>query len=188
MLLLRPLSISFAAMTLLTGLVYPVTITGIARIAFPDKASGSLLTVNHQVRGSRLIAQATEDPRYFSGRPSSTNPFPTNAAASAGSTLAASNPALGQSVMQRVRALQAANPGQSDPIPQDLVSASASGLDPHISPEAARWQVLRIAGTRGLEQAIVQHLIDTHIESGFLSPERVDVLELNQALDELRRR
>lgn len=186
--LLRPLSISFSALALLTGLLYPAASTGIARIIFPYKAGGSLVIVDGRVRGSRLIAQATEDPRYFSCRPSATQPFPTNAAASAGSTLAASNPALGKAVVQRVMSLQAANPGQPEPIPQDLVSASASGLDPHISPESARWQALRIARVRGLEPALVQRLIDEHLEGGSLAPGRVNVLGLNLALDELHRR
>lgn len=183
--LVRPLSVSFGALVLITGAIYPATVTGIAHAIFHDRAEGSLIRVEGRVRGSRLIAQATEGPRYFSCRPSATGPFPTNAAASAGSTLAASNPALGTSVIRRLRALRDTNPGQPDPVPQDLVSSSASGLDPHISPEAARWQAGRVAGARGLASAAIESLIEAHVEGGFLSPRRVNVLELNQAVDAL---
>ncbi len=186
--LVRPLCISFGALALLTGIAYPVAVTGIARVAFPDQAGGSLLRVGGRVRGSRLIAQATQDPRYFRCRPSPTGPFPTNAAAGAGSTLAASNPARRSAGARRLAELRASDPGQRDPVPQDLVSASGSGLDPHISPESARWQAGRIASARGMARDAVERLIERHLEGGLLSPRRVNVLVLNQALDGLEGR
>lgn len=179
----RPLLVSFGALTLATGLAYPALVTGLARIAFPAKAGGSLVLQGGRVRGSGLIAQATEDPRYFWSRPSPTLPFPTNAGAGAGSTLAQSSPALREAVAARLRALRDSDPGHPDPVPQDLVTASASGLDPHISPEAAQWQVPRIARLRGLDPAHLQALVARHTWKGFPGPPRVEVLSLNLALD-----
>ncbi len=186
--MLRPLLVSFGALTLLTGLLYPAAITAAARLAFPKQAGGSLLRVEGQVRGSRLVAQATEDPRYFWGRPSATATFPTHAGASGGSYQAPSNPALAEAVATRIKALQASHPDHTEPIPQDLVTASASGLDPHISPEGARWQAGRVARLRGLDLAAVLTLVDRHVERGAFIPARVNVLELNLALDTLERK
>lgn len=183
MVMLRPLFVSFGSLALLTGLVYPAAITGIARVAFPRQAGGSLLFVDGTVRGSSLIGQATEAPGYFWGRPSATNLFPTNAAASAGSTLALSNPALAEAVARRAQALRALNPGNVTHLPQDLVTASASGLDPHLSPEGARWQIPRVARARGLEPSRVQALVTRHVQTSLFAPSRVNVLELNLALD-----
>lgn len=184
--MIRPLLVSFGALTLVTGLVYPVAITGIARVAFPRQAAGSLVVVDGQVRGSRLIGQATEDPRYFWSRPSPMSDYPTNAANSSGSTLAVSNPALAEAVTKRLKAVQASDPANPAPVPQDLVTASASGLDPHISPEAARWQVGRVARVRGLEATHLQALVERHVQRSLLGPSVVNVMELNVALDALR--
>lgn len=186
--MLRPLLVSFGALALLTGLAYPAALSGLARLAFPQQAGGSLLVVDGQVRGSRLLGQATEDPRYFWGRPSATGAFPTNAGASGGSYLAPSNPALGEAVAKRVQALQASDPGQSEPIPQDLVTTSASGLDPHVSPEGARWQAPRVARQRHLATTEILALVDQHVQRSPFAPARVNVLELNAALDALPRR
>lgn len=183
--MIRPLLVSFGALAILTGLAYPVAVTGAARVAFPRQAQGSLIVQDGQVRASRLIGQATEDPRFFWGRPSATGPFPTNAGASAGSTLAVSNPALKEAVGTRLAALQASDPGNPDPVPQDLVTASGSGLDPHLSPEAARWQVNRIARVRSLDPALLRALVDRHVERptfGLLGSARVNVNDLNAEL------
>jgi len=181
--MLRPLLASFGALALLTGLVYPLALTGLAQVLFPQQASGSLIWVGGQIRGSRLVAQATEDPRYFWCRPSATAAFPTHAGASGGSCLAPSNPALAQAVAVRVAALRASDPGNGEPIPQDLVTASASGLDPHISLEGAQWQVRRVARLRGLSPRDVEGLIARRAVRSALGPTRVNVLELNRALD-----
>lgn len=169
--LFRPLIVSFGSLVLVTGVAYPAVVTGLARITFPWKAQGSLVQVDGQVRGSRLIAQATEDPRYFWCRPSGT------------ATQAPSNPALREAVARRVQFLRESDPGNAAPIPQDLVTDSASGLDPHISPEAAAWQVSRVARLRGMDLKVVQALVDRHTERSLMSPARVNVLELNLALD-----
>lgn len=179
---LRPLLVSFSSLTLLTGLAYPAALTGVARLVFPFQSGGSLKVVNGQVRGSHLIAQATPDLRYFWCRPSATASFSTNAGASGGSYLAPSNPALAQAVAAQIQALRASDPGNSTAIPQDLVTASASGLDPHISPESARWQVERVARQRNLDISQVKTLVEQHVKRG-LEPARVNVLELNLALD-----
>lgn len=186
--MLRPLLVSFGALTLLTGLAYPAALTGLARLAFPDQAGGSLIRLEGQVRGSRLVAQATEDPRYFWCRPSATGPFPTHAGASGGSYQAVSNPALAQAVAARAASLRASDPGNLDPVPQDLVTASASGLDPHLSPEGAQWQVPRVARLRGLEAQAVRDLVVRHTVRGALGGAHVNVLELNLALDQVRGR
>lgn len=180
---LRPLLVSFGALALLTGLAYPAALTLAARLLFPRSSQGSLLVVDGRVRGSRLLAQATEDPRYFGCRPSSTVGFPTNASASGGSTLAGSTQAFRQALEQRIAALYAANPDNPAPIPQDLVTASGSGLDPHLSPEGALWQIPRIAKARGITPSDLEALVHRHLEGGSVSPARVNVLELNAALD-----
>lgn len=186
--LFRPLIVSFASLTALTGLAYPALMTGLARVCFPLQAQGSLLQINGQVRGSRLIAQATQDPAFFWSRPSATAPYPTNAAASAGSTLAPSNPALNQAVAQRIATLRASDPEQTAPIPADLLTASASGLDPHISPEAARWQAPRIARARGVQLGQILTLVEGQIRRPRLGPPVINVLELNAALEALDRK
>ena len=177
------------ALALLTGIVYPVAVTGIAQVVFPSAASGSLLVVDGRVRGSSLIGQPFSAPGYFWSRPSATSPVPYNAAASAGSNLGPTNPALMAAVQERVAALRAADPGLTGPVPVDLVTASASGLDPDISPAAALVQVPRVARARGLREELLHQLVRSHIESrafGFVGEPRVNVLALNLALDRLR--
>jgi K+-transporting ATPase ATPase C chain len=180
-------------MTLITGLLYPLLVTGLARGIFPRKAAGSLLfrgAKRDGVRlGSELIGQPFSEPRWFWGRLSATGPFPYNAAASSGSNLGNSNPALLEAARARIQALRSADPDASGPIPVDLVTASGSGLDPHISPEAAFYQVPRVAKARGLEEAQVRALVQRQIEPrqlGILGEPRVNVLKLNLALEDLR--
>jgi len=182
-----------AVLILVTGLVYPLAVTAIGRVAFPHQAGGSLIRVDGQVVGSELIGQAFDDPRYFWGRPSATTPLPYNAAASAGSNLGPSNDALTLAVQTRVDALHAANASvgvdNSAPVPVDLVTASGSGLDPHISPAAAEWQVARVARARNLSEGQVRSLVAQNTQDrqlGFLGEPRVNVLELNMALDALQ--
>jgi len=187
---LKPAALMLFWLSVLTGIVYPALVTGIARLAFPDAARGSLIEADGKVRGSRLIGQPFSDPKYFWGRPSATAPMPYNAAASSGSNLGPLNPALEDAVRARIAALRAADPAQSASIPVDLVTASASGLDPHISPAAAEWQIGRVAAARRLEPSVVQALLAQHSEGrqwGVLGEARVNVLELNLALDSLRR-
>jgi potassium-transporting ATPase KdpC subunit len=178
-----------AVLAALTGLVYPAVVTAVAVVVFPQRAHGSLIERGGTVLGSELIGQPFSAPRYFWGRPSATAPFAYNAAASAGSNLGPSNPALVAAVTQRVAALRAADPGNPAPVPVDLVTASASGLDPDISPAAAAYQVGRVARARDISEAAVRALVATCTEPrqlGVLGEPRVDVLELNLALDALR--
>ncbi len=186
---LRPAVSLLIAFTLLTGVGYPLAITGIARIAFPSQAAGSLLRVNGKVVGSRLIGQSFADPKYFWGRPSATAPQPYNPIASTGSNLGPLNPALLDQVRASAKSLRDADPGNTQPIPVDLVSASASGLDPEISPAAALFQVSRVARARGLSVAQVEALVRAHERGsllGFIGEPRVNVLELNLALERAR--
>jgi potassium-transporting ATPase KdpC subunit len=186
---LRPAIVLFVLLTLLTGIVYPLVVTIIARGAFPNQASGSLVVRDGRVLGSDLIGQSFSDPRHFWGRPSATTPQPYNGTASNASNLGPLNPALIDAVRGRVAALQAADPGNRTPIPVDLVTASASGLDPHISVAAANYQASRVARSRGVPVAKVEALIGAHTEGrllGFLGEPRVNVLELNLALDALK--
>jgi len=186
---LRPAFSLLIAFTLLTGVGYPLAITGIARIAFPSQAAGSLLRVDGRVVGSQLIGQVFSKPKYFWGRPSATTPQPYNAIGSTGSNLGPLNPALLDLVKSNARLLRDADPGNSQPIPVDLVSASASGLDPEISPAAALYQVPRVARARGLGVAQVAALVRAHQQDsllGFIGEPRVNVLELNLALDHAR--
>lgn len=174
------------ALTALTGVFFPAFITGTAQLIFPDKANGSLILIDGQPVGSAFIGQAYANPAYFWGRPSMTDPTPYNAAASSGSNLGPTNPAFLELVEARITALQEADPDNNSPIPIDLVTASASGLDPHISPAAAAYQVSRVARTRGLSENVVEELVAAHIEVrwlGILGEPRVNVLALNLALD-----
>lgn len=184
---LRPALTVFLLLTVLTGIVYPLAVTSIARAAFPHRADGSLLTREGRVVGSEWIGQAFHDPKYVWGRPSATTPA-CNAAASSGSNLGPSNPALAAAVSARIAAIRAADPGNDEPIPVDLVTASASGLDPHVSPAAARFQAGRVARARGLPTVRVLELIERLTERrdlGALGEPRVNVLRLDLALDDL---
>ncbi|BAL95411.1 potassium-transporting ATPase subunit KdpC [Rubrivivax gelatinosus] len=187
--MLRPALVLFAALSLITGLAYPLAVTGAARLAFPWQAEGSLVERDGRVVGSALIGQSFTDPGHFWSRPSATAPMPYNAANSAGSNLGPSNPALADAVRARVAALRAADPGNDAPVPVDLVTASASGLDPDISRAAAEYQAARVARVRGLPEARVRELVARQAEepSFGLGEARVNVLKLNLALDELAR-
>jgi potassium-transporting ATPase KdpC subunit len=182
----RAAIVSLAVFTVVTGVLYPVLVTAIAQLAFPHRANGSLIVRNGKAVGSELIGQPFDDPKYFWGRPSATAPFPYNAGASSGSNLGPTNHALTEAVQGRVDALRAADPGNTAAIPVDLVTASASGLDPHISPAAALYQVPRVARARPMDAAAVRRLVAEHIEDrqlGLLGEPRVNVLALNLALD-----
>lgn len=186
---LRPAVMTLLLFSLLTGLAYPLAVTAVAQVVFPRQANGSLIERDGQPVGSERIGQPFDDPAYFWGRPSATGPFAYNAAASSGSNLGPSNPALVEAVRARVEALRAADPGNDAPIPVDLVTASASGLDPHISPAAAAYQVPRVARARGMDEAALADLVSAHTEGrslGLLGEPRVKVLALNLALDALR--
>jgi potassium-transporting ATPase KdpC subunit len=183
---LRPALVSLLFFTLITGVAYPLLVTGIAQVSLPDQANGSLIVKDGKVVGSALIGQSFDDPRYFWGRPSGTSPFPNNAAASSGSNLSPTNPALISAVQGRVDALRAADPTNQAAVPVDLVTASGSGLDPHISPAAALYQVPRVARERKVSPEAVAELVERHTEGrflGLLGEPRVNVLALNLALD-----
>lgn len=186
--LIRPSLAMLLLLTLLTGAVYPAVVTGLAQALFPRAANGSLVTANDRVVGSTLIGQSFADPGHFWGRPSALAPRPYDASSSGGSNLGPANPALLRAVSERVAALRAADPGARGPIPVDLVTASASGLDPDLSPAAALWQVPRVASARGLSEATVRALVEARIERpvlGILGAPRVNVLGLNLALEAL---
>lgn len=183
---IRPALVMLALFTVITGLAYPLLVTGIAQTVFPRQANGSLIEKDGRVAGSALIGQPFSDPRYFWGRPSATAPYPYNAASSSGSNLGPSNPALEEAVKARSDALHAVDPGNTQPIPVDLVTASASGLDPDISLAAAWYQVPRVARVRGLTEAQVTALVRQVAQGrqiGILGEPRVNVLSLNLALD-----
>lgn len=183
---LRPAIVSLALFTLITGVVYPLAVTGLAQVLFPHQANGSLMVRNGQALGSELIGQPFDAPKYFWSRPSATSPFPYNAAASAGSNLGPLNADLVEAAQARINALRATDPGNTAPIPVDLVTASASGLDPHISVAAALYQVPRVARARGLSEDQVRTLVEQSTEGrqfGILGEARVNVLKLNLALD-----
>ncbi len=183
---LRPALVALMALTLITGFLYPLVITGIAQVLFPRQANGSLILIDGKPVGSSLIGQPFDAPKYFWSRPSATAPFPYNAAASSGSNLGPTNDALIKTVQTRINALKAADPDNPFPLPVDLVTASGSGLDPHISIAAAEYQVRRIARARELDEAVVRRLVAQHTEGrqlGVLGEPRVNVLTLNLALD-----
>jgi len=182
----RPAAVLLLVLTLLCGAVYPLLVTGIGRVAFPEQAAGSLVFDAGKLRGSRLIGQPFSSPRYVWGRPSATAPMPYNAAGSSGSNQGPLNPALVDAVNGRIQALRAADPGNGAPVPVDLVTASASGLDPDISPAGALYQAGRVARARGVSRSAVEDLVRSHTEQpflGFLGEARVNVLGLNLALD-----
>jgi potassium-transporting ATPase KdpC subunit len=187
--ILRPAIVLFLILTVLTGIVYPFAVTGLAQLLFHDQAEGSVLMADGHAIGSRIIGQSFSDPKYFWSRPSATAPQPYNAIASGGSNQGPLNPALTDAVKSRIEALKAADPANPLPIPVDLVTASASGLDPDISIAAARYQAARVARARGLDPVGVQSLIDAHSHGrllGIIGEPRVNVLELNLALEALK--
>ena len=182
----RPAFVLLGILSLVTGLAYPLVVTGISQALFRDRANGSLIVQDGKPVGSKLIGQPFADPRHFWSRASATSPNPYNAASSSGSNQGPTNPALVDAVSGRIKALKDADPGNKLPIPVDLVTASASGLDPHISPAAAEYQVERVARARNLPAAKVRELVALHTEGrqfGFLGEPRVNVLELNLALE-----
>ncbi|HEY5240779.1 MAG TPA: potassium-transporting ATPase subunit KdpC [Polyangiaceae bacterium] len=188
---LRAAVVVLLALTVITGVAYPLLVTGIAQAAFPRQANGSLITKDGKTLGSSLIGQSFDDPKYFWGRLSATldgnsKPLPYNGASSYASNLGPTNPALLDEVQTRIDALHAADPDNPAAIPVDLVTSSGSGLDPDISPAAAEYQVRRVARRRGLDEARVRALVAAHTQGrqlGFLGEARVDVLELNLALE-----
>lgn len=175
--------------SLLTGILYPLVITGIAQVAFPSQANGSLIYRDGKPVGSSLVGQPFTDPKYFWSRPSATSPMPYNAEASSGSNLGPLNADLAKAVRERIAVLRKADPDNKLPIPVDLVTSSASGLDPHISPAAAEYQVGRVAKARGIDEKVVRQLVAQHTEGrplGLLGEPRVNVVELNLDLDNRR--
>jgi K+-transporting ATPase ATPase C chain len=185
---LRAAIVAVVVLTILTGVVYPLVVTGIAELVFPHQANGSLIEEDGKVVGSSLIGQAFDDPTYFWGRPSATNP-PYDGGNSGASNLGPTNPDLIKNVQARIDALKKEQPQSREPIPVDLVTASGSGLDPHISLAAAEYQVSRVAHLRGLKPDELRKLIAEHSQGrtlGFLGEPRVNVLELNLALDKLK--
>jgi K+-transporting ATPase ATPase C chain len=184
--LLRNAVVLLVLMTVITGIIYPLAVTGLAQAMFPSQANGSLVVNNGKAVGSTLIGQSFTDPKYFWGRPSATTPQPNNGMSSTPSNLGPTNPALTDVVKQRIDALRAVDPGNTAPVPVDLVTASGSSLDPEISPAAAAYQVPRVAKARGLSEAQVQAMVasaTTGRQFGMLGEPRVNVLKLNMALD-----
>jgi potassium-transporting ATPase KdpC subunit len=188
--LIRPAIVLFLVLTAITGIAYPLVVTGLAQGLFPRQAAGSLIVRDGKAVGSQLIGQAFSDPKYFWSRPSATSPQPYNGLGSTGSNLGPLNPALTDAVKQRIDALHAADPTNKAPVPVDLVTASGSGLDPEESLAAAYYQAGRVARTRGLDEQVVRALIARHARGnllGLFGDPRVNVLELNLALDQLPR-
>ncbi|HTO57558.1 MAG TPA: potassium-transporting ATPase subunit KdpC [Pseudomonadales bacterium] len=184
----RPALVMIVLMTILLGALYPAVVTAIASVLFPWQASGSVIEKDGKAIGSALIGQPFADPGHFWSRPSATSPYPYNASSSSGSNLGPLNPALTDAVAARVKALRDADPDNAAPVPADLVTASASGLDPHISPAAAEYQVARVAKARHLDPAQVRALVQQFTEGrqlGFLGEPRVNVLRLNMQLDSI---
>ena len=179
---LRPAALAFVVLTLITGIVYPLIVTAFAQL-FPNKATGSVIEVNGRAVGSELIGQPFSDPKYFWSRPSATSPQPYNGASSSGSNLGPTNKALHEAVAERLKQFE------QRPVPADLVTASASGLDPHISPQAAQCQISRVAKARGMDEGKIRSLVEQYTEPrtlGVLGEPRVNVLRLNLALDALK--
>jgi len=179
---LRPAALAFVVLTLITGIVYPLIVTAFAQL-FPNKATGSVIEVNGKAVGSELIGQPFSDPKYFWSRPSATSPQPYNGASSSGSNLGPTNKALREAVAERLKQFE------QKPVPADLVTASASGLDPHISPQAAQYQISRVAKARGMDEGKIRSLVEQYTEPrtlGVLGEPRVNVLRLNLALDALK--
>jgi K+-transporting ATPase ATPase C chain len=186
--LLRNSLMMLLVMTIITGIAYPLLVTGLSQLLFPSQANGSLIAKNGQPIGSTLIGQSFTEPKYFWGRPSATSPQANNGTGSGGSNLGPTNPALADAVKQRIAALQSADPGNRAPVPVDLVTSSGSGLDPEISPAAAQYQLARVAKARGLSDAQLSLLIaqvTSGRQLGLLGEPRVNVLQLNLALDAL---
>ena len=186
---IRPAVLMMVVMTVLTGVTYPLVVTGIAQVVFHDQANGSLIHEGDKLVGSKLIGQPFDDPKFFWRRPSATGPFPYNASASSGSNLGAIEPNLTGAFRTRVDALQQADPGNEKSIPVDLITASGSGLDPHITPAAAEYQVSRVAKVRGMDEDAVRKLIVKHTEHralGLFGEVRVNVVTLNLALDKIK--
>lgn len=184
--LLRQTFVMLALLTAVTGVIYPLAVTGVAQVLFARTANGSVIERDGKALGSELMGQAFTDPKYFWSRPSATAPFANNPASSGASNLGPNNPALADAVKARVEALRAADPGNTAPVPVDLVTASGSGLDPHISPAAAKYQVARVARARALSDAQVQALVEKATEGrqlGLFGEPRVNVLQLNLMLD-----
>ena len=189
--IIRPALVSLIVFTILTGIIYPLAVTGLAQLIFPAQANGSIIVKNGKPVGSALIGQHFDDPKYFWGRLSATAPFPYNSAASSGSNMAQSNPALLDNAKGRIADLKAADPQATASVPADLATASGSGLDPHISPAAAAYQVQRVARLRGMDAAKVSALVAANTEGrqfGILGEHVVNVLKVNLALDELQQK
>lgn len=186
---LRPAAMMLLMLTLVTGVAYPTLVTVLAQVLFNEQANGSLIkNETGQLIGSELIGQMFSEPKYFWSRPSATRPYSYNAAASSGSNLGPTNPALADSVTARIQALKEADPNNTAPVPVDLVTASGSGLDPHISVAAAEYQIKRIARVRKIDEAKLRELVSVHTESrqwGMFGEPRINVLKLNRALDQL---
>jgi K+-transporting ATPase ATPase C chain len=188
--MIRPALVLLASFTVLTGFAYPAALTAVAGILFRDQSRGSVVVRDGRPLGSALVGQACSDPRYFWGRPSATAPTPYDGRASSGSNQGPTNPALLDAVRSRVAALRTADPANGALVPVDLVTASGSGLDPHVSPAGALYQVGRVAAARGLDARLVRALVERHVERpllGSFGAPRVNVLALNLALDELSR-
>jgi potassium-transporting ATPase KdpC subunit len=187
---IRPAILVFIVLTIITGVVYPVVVTGIAQLFFHNKANGSLIYRNGRPIGSSLIGQPFDDPKYFWGRPSVTSPVPYNSSSSSGSNLGPSSPALVDAAKTRIKSLRAVDPGNTNSIPIDLVTSSASGLDPHLSLAGIYYQIPRVARTRGLPQDAIKIIILEHTSGrllGLIGEPVVNILELNLALDEYSR-
>ncbi|QXP83633.1 potassium-transporting ATPase subunit KdpC [Methylococcus sp. Mc7] len=185
----KPALLMLLVWTVITGVLYPAVVTHLGQLLFPHQANGSLIEKDGKPLGSELIGQPFGDPKYFWSRPSATAPYAYNAGASSGSNQGPTNPALAEAIKERVQALRDADPGNPAPVPVDLVTASGSGLDPHISPAAAAYQVARVARVRNLSESVVKELVARHTEGrqfGFLGEPRVNVLMLNLALDAAR--
>jgi K+-transporting ATPase ATPase C chain len=187
--ILRPVMVSLFVFTVITGILYPLAVTGIAQLLFPVQANGSVIVKNGKLAGSSLIGQPFDNPAYFWGRLSATSPFPYNSASSSGSNMAQTNPGLLKQAKERISALSEADPQASARVPADLATASGSGLDPHVSPAAAEYQIKRVAKIRRLDEAQVRTLVRNYTEGrqlGIFGEPRVNVLKLNLALDGLR--